>query len=174
MNYKFGKSLISLIMILALIVAQTPVSACTRALYVSKDGTVIVGRSMDWGEDMASNMWVLPRGMNRDGRGGKNTVSWASKYGSLIVSAYDIGTCEGMNEKGLVVNELALVESNYGKPAVGDKVISLSTWPQYVLDNFATVAEAVDDLRKENFRVQTVMLATGRAANMHLNNRARL
>jgi choloylglycine hydrolase len=149
-------------------VSPGPTDACTRALYVAEDGTVIVGRSMDWGEDMHSNMWVLPRGMNRDGRGGQNTVSWVSKYGSLIVSAYDIGTSEGMNEKGLVVNELALVESNYGKPAAGDKVISLSTWPQYVLDNFATVAEAVADLRKENFRVQTVVLGTGRPANMHL------
>ena len=141
---------------------------CTRALYVAKDGTVIVGRSMDWGEDMMSNMWVLPRGMKRDGRGGKNTISWESKHGSLIVTAYDIGTADGMNEKGLVVNELALVESNYGKAPEGDKVISLSTWPQSVLDNFATVAEAVADLRKENFRVQTVVLGTGRPANMHL------
>jgi len=33
-----------------------PAEACTRALYVAKDGTVIVGRSMDWGEDMKSNM----------------------------------------------------------------------------------------------------------------------
>ena len=119
---------------LAVLVAATlvsaspgPTEACTRALYVAKDGTVIVGRSMDWGEDMMSNMWVLPRGMKRDGRGGKNTVSWVSKYGSLIVSAYDIGTAEGMNEKGLVVNELALVESDYGKPPEGAKVISLST-----------------------------------------------
>jgi penicillin V acylase-like amidase (Ntn superfamily) len=148
--------------------SPVPIDACTRALYVAKDGTVIVGRSMDWGEDMASNMWVLPRGMTRDGRGGENTVSWESKYGSLIVSAYDIGTAEGMNEKGLVVNELALVESNYGTPAKGAKVISLSTWPQYVLDNFGTVAEAVADLRKENFRVQTIVLGTGRPANMHL------
>jgi len=161
--------------ILAVLVAGTLASAgphtaeaCTRALYVAKDGTVIVGRSMDWGEDMASNMWVLPRGMKRDGRGGKNTVSWESKYGSLIVSAYDIGTAEGMNEKGLVVNELALVESNYGKPPQGAKLMSLSTWPQYVLDNFATVAEAVADLRKESFQVQTVVLGTGRPANMHL------
>ena len=135
---------------------------------MSKDGTVIVGRSMDWGEDMMSNMWVLPRGMKRDGRGGKNTITWVSKYGSLITTAYDIGTADGMNEKGLVVNELALVESNYGKPAEGAKVISLSTWPQYVLDIFATVAEAVAELRKENFRVQTVVLGNGRPANMHL------
>ena len=157
-----------LIAAVALSTTPSPVAACTRALYVAKDGTVIVGRSMDWGEDMASNMWVLPRGMKRDGRGGKNTISWKSKYGSLIVTAYDIGTAEGMNEKGLVVNELALVESDYGKPAKGDKVISLSTWPQYVLDNFATVAEAVADLQQEKFRVQTIVLATGRPANMHL------
>jgi penicillin V acylase-like amidase (Ntn superfamily) len=162
------KQLTILIAAVAVSASLTPANACTRALYTAKDGTVIVGRSMDWGEDMASNMWVLPRGMKRDGRGGKNTISWESKYGSLIVSAYDIGTADGMNEKGLVVNELALVESDYGKPAEGSKVISLSTWPQYVLDNFATVDEAVADLRKEPFRVQTVVLGTGRPANMHL------
>jgi penicillin V acylase-like amidase (Ntn superfamily) len=160
--------LIALIVTVVVSAAPAPAQACTRALYVSRDGTVIVGRSMDWGEDMMSNMWVLPRGMKRDGRGGKNTISWESKYGSLIVTAYDIGTAEGMNEKGLVVNELALVESDYGKPPKGAKVISLSTWPQYVLDNFATVAEAVVDLRNERFHVQTVVLSTGRPANMHL------
>jgi penicillin V acylase-like amidase (Ntn superfamily) len=44
----------------------------------------------------------------------------------------------------------------------------MSTWAQYVLDNHATVAEAVAGLRKENFRMQTVVLPTGRPANMHL------
>jgi len=84
------------------------------------------------------------------------------------VSAYDIGSCDGMNEKGLVVNMLALVESDYGKPAEGGKVICMSTWAQYILDNHATLAEAVTDLRKEAFRVQTIVLPTGRPANMHL------
>ena len=68
---------------------------------MAKNGTVITGRFMDWGEDLKSNMWVLPRGMKRDGMGGKNSISWESKYGSLIVLGYDIGTSEGMNEKGL-------------------------------------------------------------------------
>ena len=167
-NHAYRATVIGLIATVALSTTTVPAAACTRALYVAKDGTVIVGRSMDWGEDMLSNMWVLPRGMKRDGRGGKNTISWESKYGSLIVTAYDIGTAEGMNEKGLVVNELALVESTTASQPKGAKVISLSTWPQYVLDNFATVAEAVADLRKEKFRVQTVVLATGRPANMHL------
>ena len=84
---------------------QPPALACTRVLYVAKHGTIITGRSMDWGEDLQPNMWVLPRGMTRDGMGGKNSISWVSKYGSLVVSAYDIGTSEGMNEKGLVVKQ---------------------------------------------------------------------
>lgn len=142
--------------------------ACTRALYMTKDGSVLTGRSMDWGEDMHSNMWLLPRGMKRDGMGGKDTVTWQSKYGSLVVSGYDIGTCDGMNEKGLTVNMLALVESNYGKPVSGGKVICMSTWAQYLLDMHANVADAVADLRRERFRVQTIVLPTGRPANMHL------
>ena len=152
----------------SIVATQTPATACTRALYVARDGTILTGRSMDWGEDMHSNMWVLPRGMKRDGMGGENTVTWESKYGSLVVSGYDIGTCDGMNEKGLVVNMLALVESDYGRPAEGGKVICMSTWAQYILDNHATVAAAVADLRKEEFRVQTIVLPTGRPANMHL------
>lgn len=109
------------------------VEACTRVLLVAKDGTVITGRSMDWTEDLKSNMWVLPRGMKRDGMGGKNSISWESRYGSLIVSGYDIGTSEGMNEKGLVVNMLALVESDYGKPPESTKILCM--WAQYILDS---------------------------------------
>ncbi len=159
---------IALIAAIGLSADAVPLAACTRVLYVAKDGTVLTGRSMDWGEDLHSNMWVLPRGMKRDGMGGKNTITWESKYGSLIVTGYDIGTSDGMNEKGLVVSLLALVESDYGKPVEGGKVICMSTWAQYVLDSHATVAEAVADLRKEHFRVQTVVLPTGQPANMHL------
>ena len=148
--------------------ASAPMHACTRVLYIAEDGTVIVGRSMDWGEDMHSNMWILPRGMQRDGMGGKNSATWVSAYGSVIVSGYDIGTSEGMNEKGLVVNMLALVESDYGTVTEGGKAISISTWAQYILDRHSTVAEAVADLQAESFRVQTVILPTGRPANMHL------
>ena len=169
MKHTLRRQLIALISSIAIIATQMPVAACTRVLFKARDGTVIVGRSMDWGEDMHSNMWVLPRGMKRDGMGGTNSIQWESKYGSLIVSGYDIGTAEGMNEKGLVVNMLALVESDYGKPPAGKKVISISTWAQYILDNFATVAEAVAELEKENFQVQTVILPTGNTANMHLS-----
>jgi penicillin V acylase-like amidase (Ntn superfamily) len=47
-------TVIGLIAAVALSATPAPVAACTRALYVAKDGTVIVGRSMDWGEDTRS------------------------------------------------------------------------------------------------------------------------
>jgi penicillin V acylase-like amidase (Ntn superfamily) len=168
-KHALPRQLIALVSTIAILATQIPVAACSRVVFVGKDGTVITGRSMDWGEDMSSNMWILPRGMKRDGMGGTNTIHWESKFGSLIVSAYDIGAAEGMNEKGLVVNLLALVESDYGMPPSGKKVICISTWAQYILDNFATVAEAVAVLEKEEFQVQTIVLPTGKPANMHLS-----
>ena len=44
--------------------------ACTRTLYVGVDDTVITGRTMDWMEDMSSNLWAFPAGMKRDGAAG--------------------------------------------------------------------------------------------------------
>ena len=42
--------------------------ACTRVLYAGDDGLIIAGRSMDWNYDTRTNLWVFPRGMQRDGR----------------------------------------------------------------------------------------------------------
>ena len=44
----------------------------------------------------------------------------------------------------------------------------MSLWAQYVLDNFATVNEAVAALAKEPFIVVTATLPNGRAAQLHL------
>jgi penicillin V acylase-like amidase (Ntn superfamily) len=145
-----------------------PAEACTRAVYIGSDGLVITGRSMDWLEDMHSNLWAFPAGITRKGGGGANTPEWVSKYGSVAVSGYDIGTPDGMNEKGLVANLLYLAESDYGQPD-GKPVLSISLWAQYVLDNFATVAEAVDALEPEPFRVVAPLLPNGMGAQLHLS-----
>lgn len=148
--------------------ALNPIEACTRAVYLGSDGVVITGRSMDWAEDMRSNLWVFPRGMKREGAAGLDSPTWTSKYGSLIVSGYDVGTADGMNEKGLVANLLYLSDSDYGKPD-GKPTLSISLWAQYALDNFATVAEAVDVLGKEPFRIGAPTLPNGSPAELHLS-----
>lgn len=144
--------------------------ACSRAVYLGSEDTVITVRSMDWLSDLGSNLWAFPRRIQRDGAAGPQSIRWTSKYGSVVATAFEAGTADGMNEKGLVVNLLYLAESAYVKPSPDDKrqPLSVSVWAQYVLDNYATVAEAVSDLRKEPFYVVPVVSPDGHAGTMHL------
>ena len=141
---------------------------CTRVVYLGEQNTVITGRGMDWAEDMRTNLWILPRGVERSGAGGAETPRWISKYGSVIAAGYDVGSADGMNEAGLVANLLYLAESQFGS-AQGKPVLSISLWAQYVLDQFSTVSEAVAHLQQEPFRVQAPTLPNGKASTLHLS-----
>lgn len=145
--------------------------ACTRAVYLGPDGTIITVRSMDWMSDLGTNLWAFPRGIERDGAAGPKSIRWTSKYGSVVASAFEAATADGMNEKGLVVNLLYLAESVYVKPSPGDRRLPLciSAWAQYALDNYATVSEAVTAIRKEPFYVVPVMSPDGHAGTVHLS-----
>jgi choloylglycine hydrolase len=147
-----------------------PSQACTRAVYQGPDDIVLTTRSMDWVGDIGTNLWIFPRGMQRDGACGDRSAKWTSKYGSVIASAFDAATSDGMNEKGLVTSLLFLSESEYPQPAADDKrpFVSVSVWAQYVLDNFASVAEAVAALRAEPFLVATGMTPDGHEGTVHL------
>lgn len=134
----------------------TTADACTRVLWTKDSQPVIVGRNMDWFEDMGTNLWSLPRGVERNGLAGKNSVKWASKYGSLVATGYDIGVCDGINEVRLVVNALWLDESDFGKRDETMAGLSISLWPQYYLDNFKTVAEAVKATKSGRYQLVPV------------------
>ena len=100
---------------LALLAAAATADACTRAVYLGRDGLVITGRTMDWKEEIGTNLYLFPRGMERAGYDRDTTLRWRAKYGSVVASAYDFATCDGMNEAGLVASLLFLPESDYGK-----------------------------------------------------------
>ena len=127
---------------------------------------------MDFSIEIPANQWIFPRGMKRNGEVGKNSIEWVSKYGSLGVSTWDIAIADGMNEKGLVANLLWLVESNYPTfdKEGGKEGMAISLWAQYVLDNFATVAEAVEELSKESFAVVSDFIpGTDKFTTVHLS-----
>lgn len=142
--------------------------ACTRAVYLGPDGTIITARSMDWAEDMGTELWAFPRGMKREGAAGATSITWTSKYGSVVCSFYNVGSVDGMNDKGLVANVLYLTESEYGKPDGKRPTISIGAWAQYVLDNYGSVTETVNALRDDPFVVIAPTLPGGRRAAGHL------
>lgn len=148
----------------------TPVQACTRAVYLGDDGQIITARSMDWKTDVGTNLWILPRGAQRTGLTGEDSIEWTSRYGSVVATGYDIATTDGVNEQGLSANLLWLVESQYPVEAAGKKRLSISLWAQYLLDNFATVADAVAALEQEPFVVTTDRVpGDERLATLHLS-----
>lgn len=144
--------------------------ACTRVVYHGTNNLVITARSMDWKEDSMSNLWIFPRGMQRNGAISKNPMTWTSKYGSVVTSAYDFCSTDGMNEKGLVANLLWLTESEYPQWDGSKPGLSIAAWVQYMLDSFATVEEAVRGMETANFVVVSDMMPDGsRMATLHLS-----
>lgn len=153
------------------IFAITTAEACTRGVFIGDNDTVITLRSMDWQNEIGSNIWVMPRGIERTGAAGPDSIVWTSKYGSVIASAFDAATADGMNERGLVANLLYLSESIYPQspPEPDSKPMSISAWTQYVLDNFASVDEAVAAIKQEEFYVIPVDSPDGAAGTVHLS-----
>lgn len=123
---------------------------------------------MDWMNDTRTDLYAFPRGMKRSGGTSQNTVTWTSRYGSVICSFYGAATVDGINEKGLVANVLYLSNADFGSPE-GKPTLNIAAWAQYVLDNYATVAESVAALEKEPFRVVAPMLPGGVPATGHLS-----
>jgi penicillin V acylase-like amidase (Ntn superfamily) len=166
---RFKSSVISLIICSVFAVLPLTADACSRFTYTGPNNMVVTGRSMDWVEDLHTDLWVFPAGIENVGSNEPNSIRWTSKYGSVIASAYDIGTADGINSKGLVANLLYLSTSDYGKPRADRKNISIFTWTQYFLDNYATVDEAVKDFGQDQFNMIGPKLPNGANPNVHLS-----
>lgn len=161
-------------MLLGMVGMGQSADACTRVLHVSKDHKyVVTGRNMDWFMRYPTTLWKFPRGMVRSGLTKENPLKWTSKYGSIATVQTAEGqsaTSDGMNEKGLAANLLYLTETEYPKRDRKIKGLASSAYLQYLLDNFATVSEAVEALKKGDFQIVPVPIpGTDKLPSMHIS-----
>lgn len=63
-------------------------------------GGVFVGWTRDWTEKANSALRVSPRRIERTGAVAENPHKWTSRYGSLVITGYDLAVHEGVNEMG--------------------------------------------------------------------------
>lgn len=134
----------------ALLVATAlqPADACTSFALTADDGTLVYGRTMEWGAfDLRSRVTVVPRAakFSGDTPDGKPGVQWSGKYGVVALDAVgkDILT-DGMNEKGLVVGALyfpGFAEFQPYDAGKAGKALSSVQLPAWILSQFATVDE---------------------------------
>jgi penicillin V acylase-like amidase (Ntn superfamily) len=161
-------------LLIALVVTAVvaPAMACTRILWNQPGTPVLIGRTMDWPTSTDPVLTVLPRGLPHDGgKLGHTTVTtdnplrWKSRYGSLVTTVYGIGTADGLNERGLSAHMLYLTSTDFGPRDPSKPALQAGLWAQYVLDNAASVTEALKLLED----VQLVMVeARGSKATVHL------
>ena len=160
------------VFILGLVAALTAskVDACTRMVYTGDNNIVVTGRSMDWVTPMESNLWAFPRGIEKNGNVSGNSLKWKSKYGSVITSAFEICSTDGINEKGLVANVLWLQESEYPTRDKTKPGLTIAAWVQYVLDTCASVDEAVALMESNSFQIVTTQVpGDGGDATLHMS-----
>jgi len=144
---------------------------CTSIAWKTKLGE-ITGRTMDWYTSTEARIYVFPAGIRRHGGMllGKRivkgrTVNWISKYGSMVVSVYGMGAVDGINSRGLTISA-NYFDSDYGKRNEKIKGLQVGLWVQYLLDEAATVKQAVKLMR----HVQMVeFVARGNKSHLHLH-----
>jgi choloylglycine hydrolase len=141
-------------------------------LWNTNDIAVLTGRSMDWPESTEPLIVGFPRGQKRDGGlmltevvVPDNPLRWTSTYANLATTVYGIGTVDGLNERGVSVHGLYLKSTDVGPRNPDLPGLHTGLWAQYVLDQAATVADAVALMDA----VQLVMVsAHGFEATLHL------
>lgn len=150
----FSRPHLWVVTLLLIAISATPAFACSRLLWNSTDNQVIVGRSMDWAYPFDDNLYITPRGDTVTGGAAVNPLSWTVKYGSVTSSisnwlmkqgpfTLDDGAADGFNEKGFAAHFLYLSGSQYEKRDPSRPAVNTLRWVRYLLDNFATVEEAL-------------------------------
>jgi len=155
---RLGKVFIaSIVLMLAMGISRPQTEACTGIRLIADDGSVVYGRTMEWGTfDLHSRVAIIPRGYEFQGTTpeGKNGKKWMSKYGvtGLDMLHKDL-IADGMNEKGLAVGLFyhpGFAEYGEYDPAHAGNTITAVDITSYILTQYASVDEVREGMTDVN------------------------
>ena len=120
------------------------IEACTAFALTAPDGTAWAGKNLDWevGDGIVA---VNEQGVEKTAWHPEttSTFSWVSRFGSVTFNQFGLGfPLGGINEAGLVVEELSYSPTRYPRPDARADLNEFQ-WVQFQLDNFSTVAEVL-------------------------------
>ena len=127
--------------------------ACTGIRLTAEDGSVVYGRSMEWGAfDLNSRVAIIPRGHEFTGQTpeGLNGQTWTAKHGAVALDILEHDWfADGINEAGLTVGLFyhpGFAEYADYVPAGTKNTIGSIDLTGYLLTKFATVDEVIQGL----------------------------
>ena len=131
------------ILLISIFIYQISI-ACSAFYYNGENK--ILAKNFDWGFGQGYLIKNI-RGQQKYSYGfrGNNVAGWISKFGSITFNQngkeFPYG---GINEKGLVVEQLWLGNTEYQEN--NNKTISELEWIQYQLDNYEKVDEVIENI----------------------------
>ena len=152
MKNKFKKTIA---IYLTLLTVSSSVYPCTGITLKSKDGGVVVSRTVEWALNDAQHNKILIVQRNKQFTGqtpdGYNGKKWKANYGFVTLTAYDqpYGP-DGLNEEGLYVGVYYLPDfAEYAiyDPTKAEQSMSVGDLMQWMLSSFKTVDEIIDNLK---------------------------
>ena len=130
--------------ILFILIADA-VIACTTFSFSDKKGNIVFGRNFDFPVGVG-HIEINKRNLRKTAfiRAPEKPLEWISKYGSItfnqIGKEFPYG---GMNEAGLVIEQMWLQETAY--PQLDERYsLSELQWIQYQLDNSKSVKDVIN------------------------------
>lgn len=134
-----------------------PADACTRAFMNQFPEYRVSARNLDFFGPVDPALVITPRGTAHNGGDAANAAQWTSRYGSVVIYADAVFPMDGMNEKGLAGHTLFYTHGKQQQQNNQDKpVLQSRSWLSYILDNYASVDEAVKGL--QNVRLEAAKL----------------
>ncbi|MEQ1554579.1 MAG: linear amide C-N hydrolase, partial [Ferruginibacter sp.] len=129
------------LLVLIVVFQINKISACSA--FFCDGQTKYFAKNFDWGSGQGYIIKNI-RGQKKYAYGlrGSNQANWTSEYGSItfnqIGKEFPYG---GINEKGLVVEQLWMSESIYQEN--NNQTISELEWIQYQLDKYSTIDDVI-------------------------------
>lgn len=126
--------------------------ACTDFKLTAEDGSLLITRSMEFGQDLKSSLRSSPRGraFTTTTPDNKPGLTWKAQYGYLYVDGFGIdASFDGMNEAGLTFEYLYLPgETEYQTIPQGkeNQALPYSLFGDWVLSSFRNLDEVKEAL----------------------------
>lgn len=122
------------------------IEACTGIKLTSKDGSVIHGRTLEFGVEVDISAAIVPRGYSFKGTTPMgNGLSYTSKYGAVGAFAFgEPALMDGLNEKGLAVGTFYFPGyAGYTDVTADNQSRALSPveFPNWILTQFENIDE---------------------------------
>ena len=146
---------------------EPPAQACTGIMLRNADGSIVHGRTLEFGMVVDTMLAIVPRGYEFVGKApGGSGMKYKSKYAAVgAITFNDVAISDGMNEKGLAVGSFYFPTFAKYAETTNDnrsKALSPVDFPNWMLTQFATVGEVRSAIQKgEAVIVPTVLEGWG-------------